>query len=157
MTIMYLQHFGLSEHPFSITPDIDFAYRAQHHQAALNVLLLALAGNEGFVKVTGEVGTGKTLMCRQLLALLPADVVSAYVFNPRLSPCELFCAIGDELGLTLPRDAGEHALCRGIESELLHLAAEGKRVVLCIDEAQALPMESLEALRLLSNLETGKR
>lgn len=154
---MYLQHFGLAEPPFSITPDIDFAYRAQHHQAALNLLLLALAGHEGFVKVTGEVGTGKTLLCRQLLALLPADVTSAYLLNPRLAPRDLFCALGAELGLKLQRGAGEHALCRSIETELMNLAAEGRRVVLCIDEAQALPMESLEALRLLSNLETGKR
>ena len=154
---MYLEHFGLVDGPFSITPDIDFVYRAAQHQAALNVLLVALAGHEGFVKVTGEVGTGKTLLCRQLLGLLPADVVSAYVFNPRLAPCELFCAIGVELGLQLPAEAGEHALCRRLEAELLALAAEGRRVVVCIDEAQALPLQSLEALRLLSNLETGKR
>jgi len=154
---MYQPHFGLAESPFSLTPDIDFVYRAAHHQAALNVLLVALAGHEGFVKVTGEVGTGKTLMCRHLLALLPADVVSVYLLNPRLSPCELFHAIGAELGLALPAEAGEHALCRRLEAELLGLATEDRRVVLCIDEAQALPLESLEALRLLSNLETGKR
>jgi MSHA biogenesis protein MshM len=154
---MYLDHFGLAEYPFSITPDTDFVYRAQHHQAAMNVALVALESHEGFVKVTGEIGTGKTLMCRRLLACLPDDVVSAYVLNPRLAPRELLRTIGVELGLQLKRGADEHALCRQLEAELLHLAAADKRVVLCIDEAQALPVESLEALRLLSNLETGKR
>ena len=154
---MYLDHFGLAEYPFSITPDADFVYRAQQHQAAMNVVLLALATNEGFVKVTGEVGTGKTLMCRHLLASLPGDVVSAYVLNPRLSPTALLRVVGEELGLKMPEGADEHPLCQTIESELMQLAAEGRRAVLCIDEAQALPMESLEALRLLSNLETGKR
>jgi MSHA biogenesis protein MshM len=154
---MYLDHFGLAEYPFSITPDTDFVYRAQHHQAAMNVALVALQSNEGFVKITGEIGTGKTLMCRHLLACLPDDVVSAYVLNPRLAPRELLRTVGDELGLTLSRGTDEHALCKQLEAELLHLAAADKRVVLCIDEAQALPLESLEALRLLSNLETGKR
>jgi len=154
---MYLDHFGLAEYPFSITPDTDFVYRAQHHQAAMNVVLVALQGNEGFVKITGEIGTGKTLMCRHLLACLPDDVVSAYVLNPRLAPRELLCVVGVELGLQLKRGTDEHSLCKQIEAELLHLAAADKRVVLCIDEAQALPVESLEALRLLSNLETGKR
>jgi MSHA biogenesis protein MshM len=154
---MYLAHFGLTELPFSITPDTDFAYRAPPHQAAMTVLQLALAGGEGFVKVTGEVGTGKTLLCRQLLASLGANVVSAYLLNPRLSPPELLRSVGLELGLQLPRGQDEHALCEALEAELLHLAAQDQRVVLCIDEAQALPLESLEALRLLSNLETAKR
>jgi MSHA biogenesis protein MshM len=154
---MYSAHFGLHELPFGLTPDTDFTYRAPPHQAAMNVLLLALASGEGFVKVTGEVGTGKTLMCRQLLASLPADVVSAYVLNPRLGPEALLRCVGSELGLQLARELDEHSLCQAIEAELMQLAAEGKHVVLCIDEAQALPIESLQALRLLSNLETGKR
>lgn len=154
---MYLDHFGLTETPFALTPDTDFVFRGRHHQAAMNMVLLALGTHEGFVKITGEVGTGKTLMCRHLLASLPADVVSAYVLNPRLSARDLLRAVGAELGLSLAPGADEHTLCKGLEAELLQLAAEDKRVVLCIDEAQALPIDSLEALRLLSNLETGKR
>ena len=154
---MYLQHFGLGEHPFAITPDTDFVYRASSHQAAMNTALLALDGGEGFIKVTGEVGTGKTLLSRRLLASLPEGMASAYLLNPRLTPCGLLRAIGDELGLPRRRGLDEHALYGVLEAELLRLARAGRRVVLCIDEAQALPMESLEALRLLYNLETGKR
>lgn len=154
---MYLKHFGLGEFPFAITPDTDFVYRAQSHQAAMNVVLLALDSGEGFVKVTGEVGTGKTLLSRRLLSSLPPDMATAYLLNPRLTPCGLLRAIGEELGLPRRRGIDEHGLYRQLETELLRLAGEGRRVVLCIDEAQALPLESLEALRLLSNLETGKR
>ncbi len=154
---MYLEHFGLGETPFAITPDTDFVYRAQSHQSAMNVVLLALDSGEGFVKVTGEVGTGKTLLSRRLLASLPDDVVSAYLLNPRLTPRALLRAIGEELGLARRPSADEHTLYLQLEAELLQLAALGKRVVLCIDEAQAMSVESLEALRLLSNLETGKR
>lgn len=154
---MYLQHFGLTELPFSITPDTDFAFGARHHKAALNMVLLALADNEGFVKVTGEVGTGKTLICRHLLAAMPDDVASAYLLNPRLAPNDLLRAVGHELGVKLRRQADDYALFRSLEAALLQLARQGRRAVLCIDEAQALPPESLEALRLMSNLETGKR
>ena len=154
---MYLEHFGLGEYPFAITPDTDFVYRAQSHQAAMNVVLLALDSGEGFVKVTGEVGTGKTLLSRRLLASLGANVVTAYLLNPRLTPCGLLRAIAEELGLPRRRGIDEHGLYQQLEAELIRLAAEGRRVVLCIDEAQAMSVESLEALRLLSNLETGKR
>ncbi len=154
---MYLEHFGLRELPFAITPDTEYAYRAREHQSALNMLRLALDSGEGFVKVTGEVGTGKTLLCRTLLASLPADVVSAYILNPRLSACGLLRALGDELGLPRRRGLDEHSLYGVVEAELLRLVAQSKRVLLCVDEAQALSLECLEALRLLTNLETGKR
>ena len=154
---MYRPHFGLHEAPFSITPDPDFVYIDMQHQVALDTLMLALEGGEGFVKVTGEVGTGKTLLCRRLMAALPASVVTAYIFNPRLEANGLLRALAVELGLSPTVHDDEHAIYQLIEGELLQLAAQGHRVVCCIDEAHALPPASLEALRLLSNLETHKR
>ncbi len=154
---MYRPHFGLREAPFSITPDPDFVYIDMQHQVALETLMLALEGGEGFVKVTGEVGTGKTLLCRRLMAALPASVVTAYIFNPRLEANGLLRALAVELGLSPTVHDDEHAIYQLIEGELLQLAAQGHRVVCCIDEAHALPAASLEALRLLSNLETHKR
>lgn len=154
---MYLNHFGLSELPFRITPDTSFTYSVQYHQEALNTLLLALSQGEGFVKICGEVGTGKTLLCRRLLQTLDASWVSAYLPNPNLDPDTLFLALAEELSI---KDAGEldqYHLVRRINHALLDYARAKKRVVVCIDEAQAMPVETLEALRLLSNLETEKR
>ncbi len=156
---MYREHFGLHEAPFGITPDMAFTYAAPSHQDALATLLLALRGGEGFVKVTGEVGTGKTLLCRTLLAALAQDAhtVTAYVPQPRLSPREMLRALAGELLLRPSRRSAAHELHAALESGLLALAEQGRCVVLCIDEAQAMPVETLEALRLLSNLETAKR
>lgn len=155
---MYLEHFGLREYPFAITPDTGFAYRGRPHQAALNTVRVALDSGEGFVKVTGEVGTGKTLLCRQLLDNFDEQLItSAYLLHPRLTPCGLLRAIGDELGLKRQRGLDEHGLVQRLEAELLRLADAGRKAVLCIDEAQALGLECIEVLRLLSNLETGKR
>jgi MSHA biogenesis protein MshM len=153
---MYLSHFGLREFPFNLTPDLDFTYHAQHFQEALNTLLLALRGGDGFIKVTGEVGTGKTLLCRLLLERQGDDCVSAYVPNPKLHPHEMLRCLTLDLGLRTRRLRDEHELYLALQRKLLALAGEGKRVLLCIDEAQALPLETLETLRLLSNLETGK-
>ncbi len=153
---MYLDHFGLREFPFNLTPDTGFAFHATRFQEALNTLLLALHGGEGFIKITGAVGTGKTLLCRSLLQRLGDDHVTAYVPNPRLHPQEMLQCLALELGTRARRVREEHLLSLLIERKLLALAEAGKRVVLCIDEAQALPMETLETLRLLSNLETGK-
>lgn len=154
---MYLQHFNLIENPFGLTPDPDFLYLDAQHQSALQTLLLALEHGEGFVKVTGEVGTGKTLLCRRLMSSLPSNAVTAYIFNPRLDAVSLLRTLALELGLTPDPHDGGHTLYQLIESELLQLAARGQRVVCCVDEAHALPKRSLEALRLLSNLETRKR
>lgn len=154
---MYQQHFGLKELPFSLTPDTSYFYQYPDHQEALNVLLVALEMNEGFIKVTGEVGTGKSLICRKLLNLLSdRGLVTAYIPNPILGPGELRHALADELGIEHDPAAPEHQMLQLINEELIRLRYERKQVVLLIDEAQALPDESLEAIRLFTNLETEK-
>ena len=154
---MYLEHFQLNEPPFTLTPDTGFFFNYGTHQEALNVLLVALNGGEGFIKVTGEVGTGKTLLCRQLLKLLDDSIVTAYIPNPFLNPTALRVALAGELGIRFPRNVGQHRLLQLINERLLQINADGRQVVLLLDEAQAVPDESLEALRLLTNLETEKR
>jgi MSHA biogenesis protein MshM len=154
---MYAAHFGLREPPFSITPDTSFFFGSPHSQEALNTLLVAARNGEGFIKITGEVGTGKTLLCRMFMATLGDGFVTAYIPNPYLEPRTLMLALADELEIALARDVDQHQLLKSINARLLQLAGEGRRVVLCLDEAQAIPVESLEALRLLTNLETEKR
>jgi MSHA biogenesis protein MshM len=153
---MYLEHFGLSTQPFGITPDTGFYFDSPSHQEALNVLLVALRSGAGFLKVTGEVGTGKTLLCRRLLNLLDEEFVTAYIPNPFLTPAALRMALAEELGIQCARNIGQHRLLKLITDKLIEINAAGRRVVLLLDEAQALPDDSLEALRLLTNLETEK-
>ncbi len=154
---MYLDHFGLTELPFSITPDTSFTVITRRHQEALNTLLIALNSGEGFIKITGEVGTGKTLLCRRLLQALPENSISAYLPNPYLAPRTLLLALAEELALAVSPESDDYHLLQSVNRALLAHAAAGRQVVVCIDEAQAMPLETLESLRLLSNLETEKR
>ena len=153
---MYLSHFGLQEAPFSLTPNTGFYYGLPPHEEALQVLNWALAQGEGFIKVTGEVGTGKTLLCRKLLSELGSEacpVRLAWLPNPHLTPAELRIALALELGLAV-RDQSELDLTDRIHRHLISLHQQGSRVMVLIDEAQALPDETLEAIRLFGNLET---
>lgn len=153
---MYEQFFGLKEKPFSLTPDTEYFYRYSGHQEAFNVLLVALRNGEGFVRVTGEVGTGKTLLCRQILRLLEEDCATIYLPNPLLTPLELYQSIAHELQLEFSEGASVQHLHHEIFAELVSLKKINRPVVVLIDEAQAMPYRSLEAIRLLSNLETEK-
>jgi MSHA biogenesis protein MshM len=155
--VNYVTYFGLREPPFGITPDTSFFYACRATQEGLNTLLVALANGEGFIKITGEVGTGKTLLCRKFLATLDAGWVSAYIPNPMLEPRGLLLALAEELGIPIDVTADPHRLLKGITKCLLDLARLRKRVVLCLDECQAMPLDTLEAVRLLTNLETEKR
>jgi len=155
---MYEQFFGLNEQPFRLTPDTSYFYSFSDHQEALNTLLVALDMGEGFIKVTGEVGTGKTLLCRKLLNEIAdnSDYVSAYIPNPAITPTALRYSLADELGIEYPRNIGQHRVMQLINNKLIEVKSENKKVILIIDEAQALPEDCLEAVRLLTNLETEK-
>jgi MSHA biogenesis protein MshM len=154
---MYLDHFKMKELPFTITPNTDFFCLLKGHQEALNTLLFSLRSGEGFIKIIGEVGSGKTLLCRKVLESLTPEYLTAYIPNPDLNPIELRKALARELGIDTSEMQDQHELFGLINQRLLSLHAEGKHVVLLIDEAQALPTESLETLRLFTNLETKTR
>ena len=150
---MYLKHFGLKDWPFTLTPNTSFFCNLPVYQEALNTVLFSVRSGEGFVKVIGEVGSGKTLLCRKLLDQLADEFVTAYIPNPNLSADELRRALAKELGVVVETASDDQLLTR-ISEKLIAIRHEGKRTVLVIDEAQALPDDTLEALRLLSNLET---
>jgi MSHA biogenesis protein MshM len=152
----YLKHFGLRELPFGITPDTSYFFACRSIREALNTLLIAVANGEGFIKITGEVGTGKTLLCRKFLSTLGPGWVSAYIPNPNLEPRVIQLALAEELGLP-GESIGPHRLEKELTQRLLDIARQGKRVVLCMDETQAMPLPTLETVRLLTNLETEKR
>lgn len=175
---MYLEQFGLREFPFSLTPDTSFFFACSSYQEALNTLLVAARSGEGFIKIVGEVGNGKTLLCRKFLATLNNDktsttaigtqdasadgqtaakFITAYIPNPYLEPRSLLLALASEFRIDLDATVDQHQLLKELTFSLLKFAREGKRVLVCLDEAQAMPLESLEVLRLLTNLETEKR
>lgn len=155
---MFLEHFQLREPPFSISPDPRFVFLSERHRDALAHLLYGVGqgSSGGFVCVTGEVGTGKTTLCRLLLEQLPANTRVALILNPMLSPVELLEAIGKELHIPLRGKQGhQKRLIDALNVYLLQAYAEGLRVVLIIDEAQNLSADALEQVRLLTNLETN--
>jgi MSHA biogenesis protein MshM len=154
---MYLDHFKLNKAPFTLTPNTDFFCGLPSYQEALNVLILSLAQGEGFVKIIGEVGTGKTLLCRILLNNLTEEYVTAYIPNPDQTADGLRFSVACELGLQPDEQWTQYQLLDAINQRLLELHRAGKKSVLIIDEAQALPEECLEAVRLLTNLETEER
>lgn len=153
---MYRQHFGLEEHPFSLTPDTQFFFNSQSHREVLSTLLLALRHSEGFIKIVGEVGTGKTLLSRKLLASLGDNYITAYIPNPYLTPEELKWFLAEEIGIAYSPEMPSYQVLREINQRLVDLAQQKRQVVLIVDEAQAMPRETIEALRLLTNLETEK-
>jgi len=153
---MYLTHFGFAEWPFSNTPDPRFVYLSPRHEEALAHLLYGVRERGGFVQLTGEVGTGKTTTCRYLLSQLPEGVDVALVVNPVLTPEELLATVCDELGAVYPAEARTRkAYVDVLYRHLLAAHARSRRTVLIVDEAQNLSPESLEQLRLLTNLETA--
>ena len=151
---MYVEHFHMQALPFSLTPNTAFTYEHGGHREALNVLLVALRSGEGFVKVVGEVGTGKTLLCRSLLRALGDDFATAYMPHPPSTGRGVQVALAEELEIPDAARIDAARLPQVIGRRLAELHASGKRVVLVVDEAQALPSPALEALRLLSNIET---
>ena len=152
---MYLEHFGLTEPPFTITPHTEFFFAGANRGATLAALIYAITHGEGIVKVSGEVGSGKTMLCRVLMERLPESVETTYLAIPSLNRDEMLGAICADLGVAVTGHT-PIALIKGLQEHLLRLHMDGKRVVALIDEAHAMPLESLEEIRLLSNLETNK-
>jgi len=154
---MYLSHYGLAEAPFAITPDPRFVFLSERHRDALAHLMYGIGqgGSGGFVQLTGEVGTGKTTLCRLVLEQLPDNVRIALVLNPKQTPLELLETICEELHVVAPtKRRSLKTQIDALNEYLLQAYAQGLRVVLIIDEAQELSRELLEQVRLLTNLET---
>jgi len=153
---MYTSYFNLTEAPFSITPDPRYLYMSKRHREALAHLLYGIQQGGGFVQLTGEVGTGKTTLCRCMMLNLPGSVDAALILNPRISEKELLSTICDELHIEYPAFGSVKVLLDRLNQHLLQAHARGRRTVLLIDEAQNLTMRVLEQVRLLTNLETEK-
>jgi type II secretory pathway predicted ATPase ExeA len=152
---LYLEHFGLIEPPFRITPHPDFFFDGADRGATLEGLMYAILHDEGIVKLSGEIGSGKTTLCRVLMERLPEEVETVFLANPSYSRTEILHAIAEELGRPASNDPAAPAL-RDLQAHLIELYASGRRVVVMIDEAHAMPEETLEQVRLLSNLESSR-
>lgn len=154
---MYQNFFGLHEKPFSIAPDPRYLYMTDQHREALAHLLFGIGDEGGFILLTGDIGTGKTTICRSLLNQLPDNVDIAFIVNPRVSVDELLESICDELGIVYKEHSSVKALVDKLNGFLLESYARGRNTILIIDEAQNLSDEVLEQLRLLTNLETSEK
>ena len=151
---MSLDYFGLKEAPFRITPNTEYWYAGGQRGEMLAALLYAIGQGEGIIKVVGEVGSGKTMLCRKLVAQLPASVDSVYLGNPTLPPDDMLAAILADLGIAPPENDRQARLAQ-LNATLLARHETGRRVVLFVEEAQGIALENLEFLRLLTNLETA--
>ena len=151
---MYQGHFGLERPPFKITPDTSMFYEGSQRGAALDALIYAISSGEGIVKVVGEVGSGKTMLCRMLEVRLTDEVDVIYIANPSLSPDNILHVIAHELGLEVDTGTSKLDVMQGVQEYLLKKHADNQQVVLFVEEAQSMPIETLEEIRLLSNLET---
>ncbi len=154
---MYTQFFGLTEKPFSITPDPRYLYLSRRHADALAHLIYGISQSGGFIQLTGEVGTGKTTLVRSLFEQLPEEADVALILNPELTTQEFLTAISEELGVKLPKKGSVKSLVDPLSAYLLDAHARGRRTVLIVDEAQNLATDVLEQVRLLTNLETPKQ
>ncbi len=151
---MYLDYFGLKEAPFRITPNTEYWYAGGQRGEMLAALLYAIGQGEGIIKVVGEVGSGKTMLCRKLAAQLPDSVDSVYLGNPTLAPDDMLAAILADLGIDAP-EHGRQARLAQLNATLLARHEAGRRVVVFVEEAQGIALDNLEFLRLLTNLETA--
>jgi general secretion pathway protein A len=153
---MYLSFFGLNEKPFAITPDPRYLYLSERHAEALAHLLYGINESGGFIQLTGEVGTGKTTVVRTLLSRVPHHADVAVILNPRVTPVEFLLTICEELGIGIEhadRDSVKH-MVDALNRRLLAAHADGRRIIVIVDEAQNLSADVLEQVRLLTNLET---
>jgi type II secretory pathway predicted ATPase ExeA len=151
---MYYSHFGLNQAPFKITPNTEFFFSGGNRGPILEALIYAITHGEGIIKVTGEVGSGKTMLCHMLPTRLPPNIETVYIANPSVSPEEILHAIAFELQLGVGRGAQRLEVMQALHDYLLKRFAEGKRVVVFVEESQSMPIATLEEIRLLSNLET---
>lgn len=151
---MYYAHFGLKQPPFKITPNTEFFFSGGNRGAVLDALIYAITSGEGIIKVVGEVGSGKTMLCRMLEAMLPETVERVYLANPSVAPEDILHAIAFELQLDLPPGADRLQVMQALQNHLIERHAQGCQVVIFVEEAQGMPLPTLEEIRLLSNLET---
>lgn len=151
---MYYEFFGLRHAPFKITPDTDVFFEGGNRGAILQALIYAITHGEGIIKVTGEVGSGKTMLCRVLQTRLPQNVETVYLANPSVSPDEILHAIAFEMQLRVPKDASRLEVMHVLNDYLVERHSQQRQVVVFVEESQGMPISTLEEIRLLSNLET---